>query len=246
MENATLQAKVGKKIGNDIETYIRAPQGDCLSPILFISYLAEALKPMQAIEQLPHISDHTYAKTDNVMISQQYADDTSWITSNKQMKEELKAVVPRILKSKNLQANESKTEEYEIIRGGKEKWKKFKYLGSLLDTEADTKRRKVLVHEIHIGEQERKSRNKIRIFKSHIESIFRYSCELWIFTKKQEDIIDACQRIHYGKSSNIRWPEKFSNSALYERTMVSPWSKIVKKRGLTWYAHLLPFQKRHQ
>ena len=60
------------------------------------------------------------------------------------MKEELKAVVPRILKNKNLQINDRKMEEYEIKRGGDEAWKKCKYLGGLLDTEEHIKRRNVL------------------------------------------------------------------------------------------------------
>ena len=41
--------------------------------------------------------------------------------------------------------NASKTEEYEIIRKGNEKWKKCKLLGSLLDTEKDIHRRKLLL-----------------------------------------------------------------------------------------------------
>ena len=49
------------------------------------------------------------------------------------------------MKSKNLQVNESKTEEYEIKRGSEEKWKQCKYLGSLLDTKEDIKGRKLLV-----------------------------------------------------------------------------------------------------
>ena len=130
VENVTLQVKVGMKVGNDSKTNIGVPQEDCLSPILFIKYLAEALKPVQAIEHPAHISDYTYVKTNNVTISQQYADDISWITSNKQLKEELEVVVPSILKSKYLQVKESKTEEYEIKRGSEEKWKTCKYLRS--------------------------------------------------------------------------------------------------------------------
>ena len=38
----------------------------------------------------------------------------------------------------------AKTEDYEIIRKGNEKWKKWKLLGSLLDTEKDINRRKIL------------------------------------------------------------------------------------------------------
>ena len=49
-----------------------------------------------------------------------------------------------ILAKRNLVINESKTEEYEIIRQGNEKWKKCKLLGSLLDTEKDINRRTIL------------------------------------------------------------------------------------------------------
>ena len=61
-ENAMLHVKVGKTIGNEIKTNSGVPQGDCLSPILFITYLAEASKPLQAIEVTPHISDYTFPK----------------------------------------------------------------------------------------------------------------------------------------------------------------------------------------
>ena len=165
--------------------------------MLFITFLAAALRPVQATIVPPHISDHTYAMTNSVMNSQQYTDDTHWIKLNKQRKEELKVVVPSILKCKDVQINESKTEEYEIKRGGEENWKKCKYLGSLLDTQEDIKRRKVLATDSyyqlkHIFESKAASLDiKIRIFKSHIESIFMYSCELWTVTKKLVNIIDA-------------------------------------------------------
>ena len=106
------------------------------------------------------------------------------------MKEELKAVVPRILKSKNLRINESKTEEYEIKRGGDEAWEKCKYLGGLLDTAEHIKRRNVLATDvsnqlIYIFESKKASLDiKIRIFNSHIESIFMYNRELGKLTEK--------------------------------------------------------------
>ena len=82
----------------------------------------------------------------------------------------------------------------------KKKWKKCKYLGSLLDAGEDIKRRKVLATTAcnqlrHIFESKKASLNvKIGTFKSHVESIFMCNCELWTLTKKQEDIIDICQR----------------------------------------------------
>ena len=56
----------------------------------------------------------------------------------------IKERVPAQLNKKNLQANETKTEEYTIKRNGQTDWKGCKYLGSLLHTEEGIKRRKAL------------------------------------------------------------------------------------------------------
>ena len=179
------------------------------------------------------------------MINQQYADDTSWITSSKETKENIKKEVPKILKLKNLQVNEGKTEEHTVKRGGDESWKTCKYLGSFLDTESDIKRRKVLAMNAYnelkyIFENKKVSLTvKLRIFKWHIESIFMYNSELWTVTKKLESTIDVFQRNILRKILNIRWPDKISNDKLYEKTKESPWSKTVKKRRLKWYGHLI-------
>ena len=52
----------------------------------------------------------------------------------------IKSSVTKNTQSKNLQINESKTEEYKIKREG-EKRKKCKYSESLLDTEKDIKKK---------------------------------------------------------------------------------------------------------
>ena len=45
VENVKLRVRIGKSLGKEINTNIGIPQGDCLSLILFVLYLAEALKP---------------------------------------------------------------------------------------------------------------------------------------------------------------------------------------------------------
>ena len=54
------------------------------------------------------------------------------------------APVPLTMTPSNSIVCTAKTEDYEIIRKGNEKWKKCKLLGSLLDTEKDINRRKIL------------------------------------------------------------------------------------------------------
>ena len=44
LKDVKLSVKIGKEFGEKITTNIGVPQGDCMSPILFTLYLADALK----------------------------------------------------------------------------------------------------------------------------------------------------------------------------------------------------------
>ena len=62
IEDVSLKARIGKSTGNKINTNIGVPQGDCLSPILFIVYLAKALKPTRSIATPSYVEDHHYSQ----------------------------------------------------------------------------------------------------------------------------------------------------------------------------------------
>ena len=54
------------------------------------------------------------------------------------------SMLPQLLMKRNLTCNESKIETYSIMRGSDNTYKNCQYLGSLLDTTEDFKRRKTL------------------------------------------------------------------------------------------------------
>ena len=87
--------------------------------------------------------------------------------------------------------NKSKTEYYEIIRHGNEKWKKCKLLGILLDTENDINRRKIIeidtfktLNTIIFDSRKISNAVKIRTFNAYVARVFLYNSELWTLTKK--------------------------------------------------------------
>ena len=246
VEDVVLKVRIGKKIGEDIRTNIGVPQGDCMSPILFIIYLAEAMKTLKELITPSHKLDHNYHHSfKRISIDQQYADDTGWATRDREEVRAIKQIAPKKLKEKNLGVNESKTEEYEVKWKGDDEWKTAKYLGSLLETEQDIKRRKSLAlatfrNLSYIFENNKVSlQTKLKLLRSHVESILLYNSEIWTMTVKLEQEIDIFQRNLVRKILNIRWPDTISNAKLYEKTKVTKWSKKIKERRLKWYGHLL-------
>ena len=216
ISDVVLTVKVGKELGEQFKTEVGIAQGDCLSAVLFIFYLAKSLTPNReciehnyaSAEQCGNIlpeecKDHDYfrkTETKNYFeIDPKYADDITWATTAKQRITYIKETTPSTLAKRNLVINESKTEEYEIIRQGNEKWKKCKLLGSLLDTEKDINRRQILAIDafktLHQIFDSRKISNavKIRTFNAYVASVFLYNSELWTLTKKLENAVNTFQ-----------------------------------------------------
>ena len=78
----------------------------------------------------------------------EYANDMSHISSDMRNIEYAKKTLPSKLSSWDLIMNDEKPEEFTIKRNREETWKKSKLLGTLLDTEEDIKRRKVLAMNV--------------------------------------------------------------------------------------------------
>lgn len=261
INDVKIRVRVQDKFSSeDITTNTGIVQGDCLSAVLFIYYLAAALTPQQPIDHnyaLPPeleirpacLSDHNYniQKQNYFEIAPKYADDVTWVTTAKHKIEYIKNTVPDKLKSHNLQINKAKTEEYQIP--SKEEnapnWQKCKLLGSLLDTTADIERRKVLTINTmkkynYIFKSKRISLEyKIRTFQTYAASVFLYNSETWSLTTTQEKKINAFQRKQLRYTINTLFPRKISNEELYKLTKVEPWSRTIKRRRLTWLGHMM-------
>ena len=261
LTDVQLQVKHDNIIGKTFTPDIGSPQGDCASPIWFIFYLHKALlkyKTESARDIKQDIAhDHTYVKHEfprgderriepkksqnKFCIAQQYADDTSWITTEKHIKDNIKKEVPTVLRAKNLLVNEDKTEEFTVSREGDTEWKKCRFLGSLLGNEEDIKRRKQLAcaafhkNKTSLCSNKISLKTRIRIFSALVTSIALYNSELWSLTSKDIKKIDTFQRAFLRQIVRNR---RISNIRLYELCELVPWSLDIKKRRLTWFGHM--------
>ena len=144
-----LKIRVGDEESENFITNIGSCQGDCLSALLFIFYLAKALTGMtkhRCAEDHKHRILWSALSKDkhNLEIDPKYADEINFVRLEKSKINQITRTLPRLLEEKNLIINRSKTEEYDIGEEGDEKWKSCKILGSLLDTTKDIDRRRGL------------------------------------------------------------------------------------------------------
>ena len=136
---------------------------------------------------------------------------------------------------RNLCINTDKTEEYEVSRAGNDDWKKYKLVGSLIDTTCDISRRRGLALHAYsklkkiLKSRQVNSKLKVKVLNIYTKSIFLYNCEIWTITKVLENSIDIFQRTLLRRTLNIYWKDKISNEELYNRAEVKKWSSENKE-----------------
>ena len=158
------------------------------------------------------------------------------------MKDEL----PDKLVQRGLKINESKTVEYTIKRANCDnRWRDCKLLGSLLDTQKNIKRRKVLAinaanklkHLFLIKDVTMSV--KTTLFRSYITPIFLYNSELWTLTNNMQRKVDSFQRrIIRTFFFNVRWPTIVKNKEIFNKTKLEPWPIKIGKRRLKLFGKM--------
>ena len=217
---------------------IGTPQGDSLSPVLFILYLEAALKE---VRDLPdhHQEDHLPSEI-------AYADDVDFVSLIKH--KDIKAV-QEILKKYNLLVNEEKTEYTDIKREQKkeeEQWRKVKKVGSLLGDEEDMGRRRSLaaaamgkMNNIWIRKDKISMKRRINLYRALVKSILLYNCGTWGVTKSEEEKMDAFHRKQLRRVMGIKYPTKISNKNLYSKTGEKPISDTMRNARWRLFGHIL-------
>lgn len=215
---------------------IGTPQGDSLSPILFIVYLEHALREVRKKRNTPITEIETSLPNEAV-----YADDIDFIGIDHIDITQ----VQDILKEYNLMVNVDKTELTNLNRKD-DRWKDVKKVGSLIGDKEDIARRKRLSQNAlnkmtHLWNRSDKIKlkTKLKLYNTLVKSILLYNSATWALTKTDEDKLDAFHRKQLRKMLGIHYPVKITNDSLYKKCNESPVSIQILEARWKLFGHIL-------
>mmetsp|Transcript_6990 Transcript_6990/g.11684 ORF Transcript_6990/g.11684 Transcript_6990/m.11684 type:complete len:465 (+) Transcript_6990:361-1755(+) len=126
ISNTCMKCQVGKSISKSFQTNQGIPQGDALSPVLFIIYLEHIMRVFKA--KHPTI-------TEDQLITH-YADDTDFWSFEKDANDKIEQLLPETMKDFNMKMNLSKTEKI-VINKSTVRHIPNKKLGSIFSNSQD-------------------------------------------------------------------------------------------------------------
>ena len=236
LSNTKIKTRInGATKTNTFISNVGTPQGDSLSPVLFIVYLEHALKvrttlPRPIVKYEKEIPNEIAYADDVDFIGQDY------VNINK---------IQETLHKYQLKVNTDKT-EFTALSKNEEDWKNAKKVGSLIGDLEDVEKRKQLstaalkkLYHVWMKGNKLKTTTKIQLYKSHVKSILLYNCSTWALTLTEEEKINAFHRKQLKKVLNIKFPVKITNKSLYKKFQEKPLSLQILKARWNLFGHIL-------
>ena len=253
LSNTAIEIRIhGSTEKHPFKSNIGIPQGDGLSPVLFIIYLEAALREIRQHRESMRIGkhklEHNYAKQEKINLPDEiiYADDVDFVALDEHANIE---EIQRILAQYNLQVNREKTEYTNVERksnSNEEEWRNTKKVGSLIGDKEDIARRKTLsniafnkLYTTWIRRDKIQLSTRLKLYKSLVKPILLYNCGTWGVTKTEEEKLDAFHRKQLKRLLGIRWPTKITNESLYKKTNERPISVTMREARWRLFGHIL-------
>jgi hypothetical protein len=245
LDQTSLQAKVGRALSTPFETNIGAPQGDSLSPVLFIVYLELAMREIRAA--CPRPAEDTAVPNEII-----YADDTDFVSTSKDLLDEIEPKAQAILGEYNLAMNTEKTEKTTLRRAAnkqEETWRSTKKLGTLLgDTEEMRRRKQLAAFSFNnLWRLWSRKHNKIsterrlRLYNAYITPILTYNACTWALTEAEMEELDAFRRKQLRRVLEVNYPRRISNAELYTKCKTTPLATTIRAARWRMLGHTLRF-----
>mmetsp|Transcript_13196 Transcript_13196/g.24331 ORF Transcript_13196/g.24331 Transcript_13196/m.24331 type:complete len:628 (+) Transcript_13196:361-2244(+) len=214
ISNTCMKCQVGKSISKSFQTNQGIPQGDALSPVLFIIYLEHIMRVFKA--KHPTI-------TEDQLITH-YADDTDFWSFEKDANDKIEQLLPETMKDFNMKMNLSKTEKI-VINKSTVRHIPNKKLGSIFSNSQDmhykiTKAAKAFhsMNKLWLDKARIGLKTKIRMYNACVKSILMENIAPLAVTYTELERISATHRRHLRFLANIFHPRHITNEHLYQIT----------------------------
>ena len=190
MSNTVNQIRLDGILGPVFDSTIGVPQGDTLSPALFIIYLEAVLQDLAVV-----LKDRFGIDFPTCII---YADDIDFVLQFPLLVDQIHTIAPKVFAKWGLKMNCEKTEITFITHD----WKNTCKLGSLLDINRDIQRRKTLAQRLSnscwkLWDKKLKLtlKTKDMLYNSLIRPILLYNCGTSGLTKQQLDALESSSNV---------------------------------------------------
>lgn len=249
LSKTMLSLRSGHTTLRPFESNTGTPQGDSLSPILFVIYLEAALRDVARELQVP------YDILEQMVV---YVVDADFICRDPATILNILDNAPAVLARWSLQMNVSKTEIAQLqrhvcprginrySRAAEELWRSTKKLGSLLGDREDLSRRKQLapmalrkLWTIWLRPHYTTDRTRIRLYNCYVLPILIYICGTWALTTSELLGLGSFHRRQLRSVLNIRFPRRISNAALYEICEERPLRRRITPARWNLFGHIL-------
>eukprot|EP01034_Spumella_vulgaris_P021843 gene21843-27914_t len=239
LDDIRLRVRVSGKYGEEFKTTNGIPQGDSLSPLLFIIYLEAALRDLRAfIKAMDNAAGITSA-----FMETQYADDADFFSRSEDTLNFILVNAPHQLEKWHLKMNNDKTERYTLARGTTCTTKK---LGNYLDQPKDIRNRIASANAAFHKMWRLWFRNKLvsqtvrlRMYNAYIMPLLTYNIGALGVCATEMDKLDVAHRHHLRLLRRIHYPNHITNENLYKTCNSEPITTIALRQRWNLFGHVL-------
>jgi hypothetical protein len=249
LTETTLKVRVGRTVGEAFGTSVGTPQGDALSPVLFLVYLEEVMRNYPRADLLEGVANATVIT---------YADDINMLLRERRGVEHrvegegecdcarcrveiLKATLPAHFLEYNMMINVTKTTEGEI-------YPKVCTVPAMLGSEIKTDLEvaaKIARAALAYRSMYRlwkstpvASRTKVRLYNAVVLPHLTYGAGAMAFRQEEVSKLEKMQRRQLRQLLGHRWDQRMSNCELHQLVGVVPVGVAIVRSRWTLLGHL--------
>jgi hypothetical protein len=258
LSETTLRVKVGKNISETFKTTIGTPQGDALSPVLFLIYLEHILRRHRR-RNLLSANEYEMSYADDIHFATKDADLNRAIQHRRDRDytyrpgcqcaacraKDIEITMPTDMAVDKMQCNGGKTVHVELVPETA-RTTAFEILGNNTNPNLEIVKRRSNATKAFAGliriwtrRSDISTELKMKLYNAIVKPHLTYNAAASAYTGVQVEALNRLHRRQLRRLLNVYYPEHISNAEVYERTKAYPISIDIAKMRWSFFGHVL-------